>query len=96
MKIAMISKAEQIELEALALHHPLSGNVGYYYMAKIRLSGFGTQCCKFGTVKCHYILIFRVFVFERLKQLRRIIGRICHPIAAKKRYAVKFRVFPHR
>jgi hypothetical protein len=40
MEIAMIAEAEEIELEALAFHHPYIWNIAYSYFSEIRLPGY--------------------------------------------------------
>ena len=41
VKVAVISETEEIELQALALHHFDVGNVGYAYLCKVWLSRDG-------------------------------------------------------
>lgn len=90
MEITMISETEQIKLKALALHHALTRYVGDDDVSEVRLSRLRAQGCKFRAVKVDYIFIFRMLVFKSLKQLRRIIRRIRHSLAAQERDALKF------
>ena len=43
MEISVIPETEKIELKALALHHPLSRNIGDEYLGKIRLTGLRAE-----------------------------------------------------
>ena len=76
MKVAVVAETEQIELQALTLHHTLTGQVHYLYLGKVGLSGDGTQRCELGTVELHPVIIFRMFVHECLEHL----GSIVHEI----------------
>ena len=64
VEVAMIAKAEKIELEALALYHAHSGNVADAYFCEVGLTGYGAQACKLRTVELHPIVVVGVSVFE--------------------------------
>ena len=37
VEVAVVAEAEQVELQALALHHALAGDVHYAYLGEVRL-----------------------------------------------------------
>ena len=72
----MIAEAEQIELQRLALNHPLGWNVGYAYLSKVRLSGDGTQRRELRTVEPHPVVVVLVFVLKSLQNLWSIVAPV--------------------
>ena len=63
----MAAEAEQIELEALALHHPPVGDVADADLREIRLPGNRAQCREFRAVETHPIIVVGVLVLEGLE-----------------------------
>ena len=59
MECTMTAEAEQIKFQTLAFHHLNVGDVADTYFCKVRLSGYGAQACKFGTVETYPVIIFR-------------------------------------
>ena len=64
VKIAMVAEAEEIEFQALALHHAHARDVVDDDVAKIRLTGLGAQRGEFWTIQRHNIFIFRMFILK--------------------------------
>ena len=73
MKCTMITEAEQIKFQTLAFHHLNVGDVADTYFCKVRLSGYGAQACKFGTVETYPVVIFRMLIIESLQYFRSIV-----------------------
>ena len=76
MKVTVVAKAKQIELQALAFHHSLTGNVADAYLGKVGLARDGAQTGKLGAVEPHPIVVVWVLVFKRFEHL----GGIIHTI----------------
>ena len=73
VKVAMVAEAEEIKLQAFALHHLDIRNVADANLGKIGLSRDGTQRCELGAVETHPLVIALVLVDESLEHLGRII-----------------------
>ena len=67
MKITVITEAEKIEFQALALYHLNIRQVADTYLGKVGLSGDGTKAGKLGTVETHPIVVSGVFGYKRLQ-----------------------------
>ena len=76
MKVAMIAEGEKIELEALRLHHTLTGQVHDLYLGKVWLTSDGTQRSELRTVELHPVVVLRMLVLEGLKQRWVVLGGI--------------------
>ncbi len=73
MEVAMITEREEIEFQALALHHPHVWHILYLYLCKVRLSGNRTERSELWAVEKHPVVILWMFVLKALKHLRSII-----------------------
>jgi hypothetical protein len=73
MEISVVAEREKIELERLALHHTLVGQVRNADFGKIGLPCDGTQRSEFGTVELYPIVVFRMLILESLQHLRSIV-----------------------
>ena len=67
MKVAMVAEREEIELQALALHHALVGYIRDAHFSEIRLAGDGAQAGELWTIESHPIVIVGVLVGKRLQ-----------------------------
>lgn len=67
METAVAAETEKIQLQALAFHHPLVGNVADPDFTEIGLSGDGTEGGEFGTVEPYPVIVVRVHVGEGLQ-----------------------------
>ena len=76
MEITMIAKTEEIQLQTLRLHHPLTRNIQDLNLSKVRLPRDGTKRCKLRTVELNPIIVLRMLVLESLQNLRRIVHLI--------------------
>ena len=76
MKISMVAEAEQIKLEALALHHFPVRKITDADFRKIRLAGNGTEAGELRTVETYPVIVVRVFVGECLQHFRSVIPAI--------------------
>ena len=73
MEVAMITEREEIEFQALALHHSHVWHILYLYLCKVRLSGNRTERSEFRTVEQYPVVILRMLVLKALKHLRSIV-----------------------
>ena len=72
-KGAVVTEAEQVQLQALALHHLHVGDVRDAYLGKVRLSGDGAQAGELGAVESYPVVALRMAVVEGLEHLRGIV-----------------------
>ena len=73
MEAAVVAEAEKVELETLALHHPLVGQVADAYLSKVRLSGNGTKGRELRAIEANPIVVFGMFVLESLQHVGGIV-----------------------
>ena len=90
VKIAMVAEAEKVEFQALALHHSHARDVVDDDVTEIGLAGFGTQGSEFRAVECHYVFIFRMFIFKCLQHIRIIIIIILCILVSQQGHAIQF------
>ena len=76
MEITMIAETEEIQLQTLRLHHPLTRNIQDLDLSKVRLTRDGTKRRKLRTVELHPIVVLRMLVLECLQHLWGIV----HPV----------------
>ena len=76
VEIAVIAEREEIELEALRLHHSLVGQIHDLDFSEVGLTGDGTQRGELGTVELHPIVVFLMLILEGLEQRGIIISGI--------------------
>ena len=74
-----LQETEQVEFQALALHHPFAGQVTDADFRKVGLTRDGAETREFGAVESHQIFILGMLVLECLKYLRIVFCRIFHP-----------------
>ena len=83
MEIAVVAEREEVELERLALHHPLARDITNVDMSEVGLSGLGTECGKLRAVEGNEILVFRVFVREGLQHVGIIVVAVLHVLVSQ-------------
>ena len=76
VEIPVVAKAEQVQLEGLALHHAGAGHIGYIDGGKIRLAGDGAEAGELRAVELDEIVVVRVLVGEGFQHLGGIVHRI--------------------
>ena len=90
MEIAVIAEAEQVELERLALHHQLIGDIGNINGRKIRLTRDRTERGELGAVEFDEIVVIGVLVRKGLEHLRSVVVGIFYVFIAEQRQALGF------
>ena len=73
VEITMVAEGEEIELQALRLHHALTGDVENLDLRKVGLTGDRTERRKLRTVELHPVIVVRMLVDKRFQHLRRIV-----------------------
>lgn len=73
MKGTVVAEAEEVEFQALALHHFHIGNIVDADGGEVGLAGDGAEAGELGTVECDPVIISRVLVGECFQYLRRIV-----------------------
>ena len=69
MEVAVVAETEEIEFQALALHHLRAWDVINNKVSEIGLTRLGTQRGELGAVQGHQILVLGMFVLKRLQHL---------------------------
>jgi hypothetical protein len=86
MKISVVTEGEEVELETLALDHPLTRDITDEDMSEIRLSGFRTQGRKLRTIESYQIFVLGVFVRKCLQHVGVIVIAILDVLVSEQRY----------
>ena len=73
VEVAMVAEAEEIEFEALALHHQRAWNVINNDVPEVGLTCLGAQRGKLGTVERHQVIVLRMLVLKGLEHFGRIV-----------------------
>ena len=81
VKTAVVSEAEKIELQALALHHFFLWHVADVNGCKIWLTGDGAEAGEFRTIEFDHIVIFRMLVVEAFQYFGIVVERIVRIIS---------------
>ena len=76
MEVTVVAEAEQIKLQALALHHAHVGHIADTYLGKVGLSGDRAQRCEFWAVESYPIVITLMLVDERFENFGCVIVTI--------------------
>ena len=90
VEVTVITEAEEVEFQALALHHQRARNVIYNKVSEIGLTCLGAQGGELGTIQCHQVFVLRMFVFKRLQHLRGIVVVVLRVLVAQQRDAFQF------
>ena len=78
VEAAVIAEAEEIEFEALALHHSSVGEVADAYLCEVGLSGDGAECRELRAVEAYPVVVIGVFVFESFQHFGIVVlGYLC-------------------
>ena len=81
VEVTVITEREEVKLQALALHHPLTGDVEDFYLSKVRLSRNGAQRRKLRTVELHPVVVVLMKVLEGFQHRRVIVSRKLYLLA---------------
>ena len=81
METAMVPEAEEIQLQALALHHPDVRNVAYTDLCEIGLSGYRAKGGELRAVEADPIVPAGMHVGKSFKYLRRIIHLVAGSVS---------------
>ena len=73
MESPMVTETEEIELQALALHHLDVGDIVDMDGGEIRLPGDGAEARELRAIEAHPIVVLRMLVGEGLQHLGRVI-----------------------
>ena len=92
MKVAMVTKAEEIQLQALALNHAHVGHIADTYLGKVGLTRNGAQRGKLGSIKTHPIVVVWMLIYKGFKHLGGIIVAVAR-LGAKGLQALIFSIF---
>ena len=95
VKIAVVAEREQVELQALALHHTLIRHVVDVDRGEIGLTRDRAEARELRTVELHPVIIFGVLVLEGLEHLGCVIGRIAHLLVSQQFQAFIFAGLRH-
>ena len=90
MEVPVITEAEEIEFQALALHHQGTRNIIDDDMSEVGLTSLGAQRGKLGTIQSDKVLVLRMFVLKRLQHLGGIIIAILRVLVAQQRDTFQF------
>ena len=90
VEVTMVAEAEEIEFEALALHHQRTGNVINNKVAKIGLARLGAEGGELRTIQGNNILVFRMFILKDLEYLWRIVIVVLRVLVAQQRHTLQF------
>ena len=90
MEVTVVAEAEEIEFQALALHHQRARNVVDDEVAEIRLACLGAQGGELGAIQSHKILVLGMFVLKRLQHLGRIVIAVLRILVAQQRDTFQF------
>ena len=90
VEVAVVAETEEVEFQALALHHQRAWDVVYNKVSKIGLTCLGAQGGKLGTIQSHKILVLRMFIFKRLQHLGHIVVVVLRILVAQQRDTFQF------
>ena len=76
VEVSVITEAEEVELETLALDHAYIGNVHDANLSKVRLSGNRAQRRELRAVEPHPVVVALMLVSECLEHLRSIVHAV--------------------
>ncbi len=95
VEIPVVAKAEQIQFQALALHHPDVRNITDPDLREVRLPRDRTQACELRTVEPYPVVVALMLVDERLQNLRSVVTFI-FSLLAEGLQALQFSSFCHK
>ena len=86
MEVAVVAEAEEVEFQALALHHQRARDVINNKVAKIRLTRLGAQRRELGAIERYHIFVLGVLVLEGLQHIGAIVKLILRALVAQQRH----------
>ena len=86
----MVAETEQIQLQALALHHALARDVVDDDVAEVGLARLGAQRGKLGTIEGHHILVIGVLVLKGLQHVGTVVKLILRTLVSQQGYTFQF------
>lgn len=81
VEVAVVSEAEQVELQALAFHHFMVGEIVDAYFGKVGLPRDGAEAGELRAVEAHPIVVARVFVFKALEDFWGVVVAVFRSLA---------------
>ncbi len=81
MEVAVVAEGEEVELEALRLHHALVGDVHDLDLGEVGLTRDGAEGGELGTVELHPVVVLGMFVLEGLEHLGCVVCRVAGLLA---------------
>ena len=81
METSVVPEAEQVQFQALALHHPDVGDVADPYLSEIRLPCDGAESSELGAVETYPIVPPGMHVLEGFEHFRGIIHLVSGLVA---------------
>ena len=70
VKVAVVSEREEVELQALTLHHTFVRHIGDADFGKVRLARDGAERGEFRAVETHPVVVAGVLVLEGFQHFR--------------------------
>ena len=95
VEIAVIAEREQIEFQALALHHALIRHVVDVDRGEIGLPRDRAEARELRAVELHEVIVFGMLVLEGLEHLGCVIGRIAYLLVSQQFQAFIFAGLRH-
>ena len=66
VEVAVVAETEEVEFQALALHHQRARDVINNKVSEVGLACLGAKRGKLGAIQSHKILVLRMFVLKHL------------------------------
>ena len=82
VEIAVVAETEEVEFQALALHHQRARDVINNKVSEVGLTRLGAQRGKLGAIQSHKVVVLRMFVLKRLQHLGRIVIAVVRVLVA--------------
>ena len=81
MEVAVVSEAEQVELQTLAFHHFMVGEIVDAYFGKVGLPRDGAEAGELRAVEAHPIVVAWVFVLKALEDFWGVVVAVFRSLA---------------
>ena len=76
VEVTVVTEREEIELQALRLHHALAWQIEYLYLCKVWLTRNGAERGELRTVELNPIVVFLMQVLEGLEHIGVVVHRV--------------------
>ena len=86
VEVTVVAEAEEVELEALALHHQRARDIINNKVTEVGLTCLRAQRGELRTIQSHKVLVLRMLVLKRLQYLRRIVVVVLRVLVAQQRH----------